>query len=607
MSDSVTEAAAVEETATRGWLVEVVVAALVGAIFLGCLGSIELWGKREQRLAAEVVDTIENGRWLIAQIQGRPRLEKPPLPRWTTAALATVLGRCDEVVVRLPGALAALGTIGLTYLLGVRLGGRSLGLAAAMILGTTPLFISEARQAGQDVPLAFFTTLAIYAALRSLEGEGGNSGWPRRRFPSFRPWATTFHVAMGLGFLCKGPIILAIVGTTLLPFGLLARRFREIARLAFDPWGGLAFLTLALSWPLPVWWVDPNAVGVWIAEMGQKTGALPIVHRERVGFLAQWPALIAPWVVAGISGAILPFRRDRDGGDPWIWLPWCWSIGVALSLGLWAVAKPNYYMPCLPGFALLAGTAWLRLDRRAFQGDRLRSARALVFLQWGIWSVLGGSALALSGRALGAATPGWCALMAVTVVGAGVVGAMAGRRGWGPLAVAPALAATALAVVVGYGVVAPSANAARGHREIARKIDRALPAEVDAVAFFHELDEGLWFYLRGRRLEAVPGSRPRYNDAYDQITGREADGSPPASGLIARSRTVLAEWLAHESRTDEYLLLREKVYRDLGPELEGVSTPLLREPTAKRNGLVLLRLDPHPSRAAVAAPRPAFR
>ena len=51
------------------------------AAFLGCLGSVELWGKRGQRAATEAIDTVDHNHWLIAQIQGRPRLEKPPLPR----------------------------------------------------------------------------------------------------------------------------------------------------------------------------------------------------------------------------------------------------------------------------------------------------------------------------------------------------------------------------------------------------------------------------------------------------------------------------------------------------------------------------------------------
>src|SRR5262249_7792839 len=87
----------------------VLLGAMAAVVFLGGLGSVDLWGKREQRASAEAIDTIDRGHWLVAEIQGRPRLEKPPLPRWTIATLMILSGRRDEWVVRLPSALSALG------------------------------------------------------------------------------------------------------------------------------------------------------------------------------------------------------------------------------------------------------------------------------------------------------------------------------------------------------------------------------------------------------------------------------------------------------------------------------------------------------------------
>src|SRR5690606_2438702 len=109
---------------------EVVLAASALATFIGLLGAVDLWGKREQRAAAEALDTIEQGHWLSAEIQGRPRLEKPPLPRWASAGLMLLSGRSDEAVVRLPSALSAVAVAWLVYALGRRLGGRPVGIAS---------------------------------------------------------------------------------------------------------------------------------------------------------------------------------------------------------------------------------------------------------------------------------------------------------------------------------------------------------------------------------------------------------------------------------------------------------------------------------------------
>ncbi len=149
---------------------EALLATLAAVVFLGGLGAVELWGKREQRASAEAIDTVDHGHWLVARIQGRPRLEKPPLPRWTVAALMTLTGRRDELMVRLPSAFAALGMVGLAYALGCRIGGRAVGLASGFALTSMGFFISELRQSGNDGPLAFFTTLALYAAWRRLHG-----------------------------------------------------------------------------------------------------------------------------------------------------------------------------------------------------------------------------------------------------------------------------------------------------------------------------------------------------------------------------------------------------------------------------------------------------
>jgi len=570
---------------------EWLLAGLAAVVFLGGLGSVELWGKREQRASAEAIDTIQNRHWLIAEIQGRPRLEKPPLPRWTIAALMTVLGRQDERVVRLPSALSALGMVWLTYALGRRIGGRSAGLASGLALCASAFFISEVRQAGNDGPLAFFTTLALYAAWRRLhdEGESRLGG---------RGWSVLMWVAMGLGFLCKGPVVLPLVALAVVPYLALSKRLRE-GMAALADWRGIsAFVLLALSWPVPVLIADPTAARVWYMEMAQKAGTAGITHHRNRGVLAQeWPWMAAPWSVLGLLAIVSPLAaRDRHE-RPGVWFPWCWALGNLLMFCCWKVAKPNYYLPCLPAVALLVGVEWVRLCRSA-RGEGRGSSAAR-------WVLLSHAGVLLAAAVAGPFAAGWLApealgwaSLASASVGLGVVaGIWAWRKGADAMAMAPVVGAAAVSVVVGYGAIAPAYNPARSHRELAAALGHLLPASTHTVMFHKELDEGLWFYLRDRILAPVPGTQPRYNDGFDIQEDFERGKYRTVEERIAHEKQVLLDWLHEPRAAEQYLLIRAKTLGVLGLNLDGLAEPVLVERDLRRNELMLLRV---PRREVVA-------
>lgn len=592
---------------SRRWWPELVVGLLAGFIFLGFLGSIELWGKREQRTSAETLDTVENGHWLVAEIQGRPRLEKPPLPRWTIAVLMTLTGRRDEWVVRLPCAVSALATVAIVYLLGARIGGRGLALAAAMALSTMWLFIAELRQAGNDGPLGLCTTLALYAAWCRLHGTAPTSrratGNIETDSPGPRGWLLVFYLALGLGFLCKGPIILLLVGLTVVPYlaaiGCLRTGLRQLA----DGVGFLVFLALALIWPVPVLLRDSNALGVWMMEIGQKTGMLPITHQNRSVLGLALPVLVLPWPVAALTGVVLPLVRNRRLRLSWrpgaVWFPWCWAVVNLAMFSTWAVAKPNYYIPCLPGVALLVGLAWIRLSRAARDPTRSASARVAAVLLGVQWlSVLFAGILTplLSRNYLTAPD----SIAIVVVIGFVVCGVMQSLfiwlRGSDVLALLPIMVACAVGALIGYGILAPGDNPTRGHRQLARQLERRLPASAKSLHFFHEIDEGLWFYLDNRRLVPVPGSQPRYSDSFDKvgnfITTRLpfSAASDPNFSLLDRQKLGLIDWLRNHGPEEPFLLIRTALYDRMAKDLSGLVTPLYQEDGLKRNTLTLLQI-----------------
>jgi 4-amino-4-deoxy-L-arabinose transferase-like glycosyltransferase len=583
----------------RRWAPELVLAGLAGVVFLAFLGSVDLWGKREQRASAEAIDTVQQGHWLVAQIQSRPRLEKPPLPRWTIAILMGLTGRGDEWIVRLPSALSALGMVALVYALGCRLGGREVGLASGLVLSSLGFFISELRQAGNDGPLAFFTTLALYAAWRRLHGTPepttpDDAGVPQAKTLGSPRWLLLMYLALGLGFLTKGPIVVVLVVLTLVPYLATVRRLREGLKSLWSAWGLVLFLILALSWPVPVLLNDPKAAEVWYLEMAQKTASAGIQHhRQRLILAMDWPWMTAPFVLVATTAVVVPLLTRGRNPRPQVWFPWWWAVGNLAMFCIWKVAKPNYYLPCVPGAALLTGIEWVRLTRAARELGR-PAARARLMLQtnWVLLFTLSVMAPVLVGR-LAPRQLSWALLLCTIMAVAVVMSAWLWRRGANAVSLAPMTGALAIGVVIGYGLLAPADNPVHSHRALASTLDRMLPPDAKTIMFFHELDEGLWFYLRDRALEPVPGSQPKYNETVDMMDEFRQNGSfwDPNERLNTE-KAILLEWLRKPDRQVPYLLIRARVYDRYAPDLAGLVTPLYREHGLKRNELVLLRAEP---------------
>jgi 4-amino-4-deoxy-L-arabinose transferase-like glycosyltransferase len=617
------------------------IAALAWASFHGFLGSIDVWGKREQRAAAEAIDTFDHQHWLVARIQGRARLEKPPLPRWSIAGVMLLSGRRDEWALRLPGALAGMATVALVYALGRRMAGSTVGLASAMLLSSMGFFVGEMRQASNDGPLALFTTLALYAfwrlvhdepstrvPFRSAEGitlaertpavrvavrSAKGSAFAERKAPP-RIWCLVFYTALGLGFLTKGPVIVLLVALPVMPYLITAGRPGFGLRRLVNGWGLLLFAMLALSWPLAVLAREPGALRVWTIEMTEKTGFSQLVeHRRHALLLRHWPLLVLPWPMIAVTAAILPFflsiqRRLRDqptmrreaqtGQEPSmapLWFAWWWAIGSLLMFCFWAVAKPNYYLPCLPGLALLAGSAWVWLTTSARgHGMPANAARLVLRSQWILLLVAAALTPVVVRHFLVPSAWPSVALMALPMVAGVACSVHAWRRGGNLSSLAPLAVASVVCILIAYGWVAPAENARRSHRALAESVSRLVPPETRQLNFFSDIDEGLWFYLRGIELTPVPGGLPQHYPAYhlaedDRVRFRTKDGLREYEARSQlRDQQVLRSWLDQHDPSTRFLLIRKSLYERYVGELSGRVLPLFQEAGVKRNELVLL-------------------
>src|SRR6476620_6691386 len=133
--------------------------AVVGLI--ACALATPIATRGEAREALVVRDVLRHGHWIIAHRDGTIA-SKPPLFHWLAAGAASIAGLHDAVI-RLPSVLAAAALLGLTAMLGRRIGGTALGALAAGVLATNPYFWTSALEARVDMLFAALIAAALAA------------------------------------------------------------------------------------------------------------------------------------------------------------------------------------------------------------------------------------------------------------------------------------------------------------------------------------------------------------------------------------------------------------------------------------------------------------
>ncbi len=142
--------------------------------------------------------------WLWSRTLDFGYYSKPPMIAWAIRA-TTALGGDSEGWVRLSAALFQGGATFVVYLIGRRLYGGAVGLAAAALYALMPGVQLSALVAATDAPLLFFLGLAIlaYVALPDLQG--------RLRLLT----AAGLGAALGLAFLSKYAAVYFLVGVAI--------------------------------------------------------------------------------------------------------------------------------------------------------------------------------------------------------------------------------------------------------------------------------------------------------------------------------------------------------------------------------------------------------
>src|SRR3989338_5153165 len=196
---------------------------------------------------------------------------KPPFQYWLLQIFYAIFG-VNELAVRLPSFLMALGILFLTYSFGKHIRSSSAGLWACLVLCSNPGFYGMMRDARMDITLTFFITLSIYgffiyeiaspelalsnktrflANARNDKGEGarndkqGSGVIARSKATKQSMFIFYIYAGMAGAALTKGPIGLIFPSLIIFTFIILRRDRNTIRNL--KPFYGLLLLMLLIT------------------------------------------------------------------------------------------------------------------------------------------------------------------------------------------------------------------------------------------------------------------------------------------------------------------------------------------------------------------------
>jgi 4-amino-4-deoxy-L-arabinose transferase len=412
-----------------------VVTAVAALLVLPPLGQRTLATNDEVRFALLARDILERGQWFDVEFRGTRYQNKPLLYPWSIAALSRLGGRVTEATTQAPVAVAAVGSVLFTFLLGDRLFTRRAGLWAGLFLATSYGVFALSQSSLPDLLVVCFQMMAGYAFWRAVHEPPG------------RRALVGFYAALAFAVFAKGPVgLLPLLPITLWlwsEYGL-----RGVVPRLWSPVGAAVFALVTLVWLGPFLLHGSESFGrsvVWQDWLAWYMGVPPL--RNLGNAVVDILVGLLPWTLVSPLAVYHAWRERRA---PAVRFALLWAAVPLLVIVLAQNQRTRYLAPVYPGATLLI--AWWA---SAHAADRTGTGRILG------WTSLAGAltiiALLAAPAWLGpeqrpfAPEWSWQALPVVMAVG------LLGIAFWlGLSAARPAVivygGVGAMVVILGYGV-----------------------------------------------------------------------------------------------------------------------------------------------------------
>jgi 4-amino-4-deoxy-L-arabinose transferase-like glycosyltransferase len=316
----------------------------IAAVVLACfwqLGAVPLLDVDEGAFSEATREMLASGNFVSTTLDGEPRHDKPILIYWLQAASVSLLG-LNELALRLPSAIAAALWALALYRFAARVADRETAGVAVLVMALGLQFGLVAKAAIADALLNLLIALTFFDIYRHAAAP--------------RPGTLLrVYLWLGLGFLAKGPIAVALPLAVTLVFYLSLGRWRDWLRAVLWAPGIALFLAIVVPWHVASYLDQGTAFfeGFYLRHnLGRYTETME-GHGGDLWYYLVWAPLIVLPFTALLLVALTRLRSDWD--DPLRRLLWLWFGAVFALFSLSSTQLPHYLLyGCTPLFVLMA-------------------------------------------------------------------------------------------------------------------------------------------------------------------------------------------------------------------------------------------------------------
>ncbi len=461
----------------------------------------------EPRYMQATAQMLKTGNFIDVRFQDKPRYLQPAGIYWLEAASVKLFGTPgtrETWVFRLPSLAGAVAATLLTAWIGAMMFGATTGLAAGLLLGISVLLGFGSRIATIDATLLSAILVAQAMLLRVYRAHGpfavqdpaAEGAEPRT---AGRATALLFWAALGTGLMLKGPVILLVVGGTILGLLVADRRARWLRHL-HARWGVLVLLAIVLPWCIGIAVAShgrffTDAIGTnFLGKVasGQQAHGLPPGYYLVAFALCFWPGTLFAMPAVPFAWAQ---RRTAELRFLLAWILPTWLVFELVQTKL-----PHYVLPTYPAIACIVAAA-LVLGARSRHGIWLWLTRANTVL-WGLVAV----ALAVAGPVLVWRLEGRFAPVPVLLGIAALLLCAAVLRFFAQRRPKPALACAAVAALLlqysVFGLVLPQLHTVWLSPRIAATVAAVRPCP-DSVVASASFSEPSLIFLLGQETRLI--------------------------------------------------------------------------------------------------------